>query len=397
MTKKGILMVGVLIFALAALAQFTFNLLGVGAEDMRMINTGYGVSYAFDANATFYSSGSRSYYFAARTGIRLVPIGGGSGGWQESFSFTRPQLVTRGDVVAVGELGQSRKIYVYNSGGYMYSVDLTHPVTGFSVNAAGYLSVITQVDGGFHIQVFNQQHNNSHMWRWRSYHVDYPLRFPVAAEVSGDGRYIVIAYLNADGTQLATDVQFWEIDNQEARFGTDGLFAGEFIEEAFITMRFMANNQLLIVTDNRIIMYSVSDIGVQEVWSQPLYNRLDQLAFCGNNRFAIAAGAPQRPDGRYADPLGTVNIFDLNGQTGRFYLGRRATHLSMGHNAVIVGSNRYFHAISARGTSLWYHHAVHDVHDMIFLDNTDNVLIVGTNRAYEWRRQRVREQRETAP
>ena len=394
MSKKGILLVGVLIFGLAALVQFTFNLVNIGGEDIRMVNTGHGVTYAFDANPSFYSNGSRNFYFALRTGIRLVPSGGGAYRWQESFSFTRPHMAARGDVVAVGELGQGRKIYVYNADGNMYSVDLNHPVTGFSVNAAGYLSVITQVDGGFHIRVFNQHNNSSHMWEWRSYHVNYPLRFPVAAELSGDGRYIAIAYWNADGTQLATDVQFWETDNREVRFGTDGLFAGEFIEEAFIAMRFMANNRLLLITDSRIMLYSVSISGVEEVWSKPLYNRIDQLAFYGNNRFAFAAGAPLRPDGRYADPLGTVNIFDLNGSTGRFYLGRRATHLTMGHSAVIVGSDRYFHAISARGTSLWYHRTLHDVRDMIFLDNTDTVLIAGANRAYVWRRQRVREQRE---
>ena len=391
MTKKGMLVIGVLIFGLAALAQFTFNLIGVGAEDMRMVDTGHGVSYAFDANPSFYSNNSRFFYFATRTGIRYVPSGSGSGGWQETFSLTRPHIAARGDIVAVGEIERGRIVYVYNSSGYMYSVALDHPLMGFSVNATGYLSVITQVDGGYYIHVYNQQHNVDYVMQRRSYHVDFPMHFPVSAEISEDGQYLAIAYLNLSGRNLATELEFLHIGTQEARFGTDSLFAGKDLDEAFVAMRFMANNQLLLITDTQIRLLSIQDNTFQEVWAGPLNNRIDQLAFCGNNRFAFASGAPISPDGRDADPLGTVNIFDLNGQTGRFYLGRRATHLSMGHGAVIVGSDRYFHAVSARGTGLWHHFALHDVRDMIFLDNTDTVLIAGANRAYVWRRQRIRD------
>ena len=392
MSKKGILLVAVLIFALAAMAQFTFNLLGVGGEEMRMVNTGHGVSYAFDANPSFYSNNSRFFYFATRTGMRHVASGGGTG-WQETFALTRPLMVTRGDVAAVGEAERGRAVYVYNSNGYMYSVTFDHPLVGFSVNAAGYLAAITQVDGGFHIHVYNRLRQNDYLFRWSMYHEQFPMRYPVAAEVSEDGLYIVIAYWNTSGRQLATEIQFWTISEDGPRFGTDGLFAGLDLDDALLRMRFMANNQLLLITDTQITLHSVAGNAVSEVWEEPLqlHNRLSRLAFCGNNRFAFVSGAPIRPDGRYADPLGTVNIFDLNGQTGRFYLGRNATHLSMGHNSVIVGADRYFHAISARGTSLWHHTVTHDVRDMIFLDNTDTVLIAGANRAYVWRRQRVRD------
>jgi len=392
MSKKGILLVGLLIFGLAALAQFTFNWIGLGAEDMRMVDTGHGVSYTFDANPSFHSNNSRFFYFATRTGIRYVPSGGGSGGWQgqEQFNLTRPLMVARGDVVAVGETERSRVIFVYNSVGHMYTVALDHPAWGFSVNAAGYLSVIAQVDGGFHIHVYNRQHSEPFFTR-RFYHVDYPMRYPVAAEVSEDGRYLAIAYWNLTGRQTSTEMEFWIIDTQSSRFGTDGLFSGKDLDEAFMVMRFMENNQLLLITDSQITLQSVAGNAVEEVWAEPLNNHLDQLAFYSNSRFAFAAGAPISPGGRDADPLGTVNIFDMNGQTGRFYLGRRATHLSMGHSALIVGADRYFHAVSARGTSLWHHHALHDVRDMIFLDNTDTVLIAGAQRAYVWRRQRVRD------
>ena len=391
MSKKGIFIVGLLLLALAALAQYTFDWVGVGAQDMRMESTGQGVTYALDANPSFHSNNSRFYFFATRSGIRYTSSGGETRNcWQDSFSLTRPQMVTYGDIVAVSEDDQGRIIHVYNTDGRMYYVTFNNPVRYFSVNGQGDLSVITQSDGIYSIYMIDRRDPTQRRFIFRYHLSDNPMRFPVAVELSEDGSYIAIAYLNLY-RHLVTEIEFHFTDGR-GLFGTESLFAWTSLpqDEMILTMRFMAGNRLLLVTDSQITLQGVADSGIEEVWAEPLYNRLDQLAFCGNSRFAFVSGAPTSPDGRDADPVGTVNIFDLNGLTGRFYLGRRATHLSMGHNAVIVGADRYFVAVNSRGAMLWQHTVFHDVRDMIFLDNTDTVLIAGPNRADVWRRQRTR-------
>jgi len=387
MSKKGIFVIGLLLILLAAVAQYTFDLVGVGAHDLRMENTGLYVSYSLDTSPSFHSNNSRFYFFTTRTGIRYVSSGG-ENRWQEPFNLARPHMVTRGDVVAIGEDG-GQVIRVFNAGGIMNTVHLDYPVLGFSVNANGNLAVIMGVDGGYHVHGFERDNSTSPFFRLHINHRESPMRFPVAVEISDDGSYVAVAYLNIY-RQLITEVQFYT--GQQTRFGTEALFAGDdFPGETFIAMRFMTGNRLLLITDSQITMQRIDGNSLSEEWSIPLYNRIDQLAFCGNNRFAFVSGAASNPDGRDADPVGTVNMFDINGLTGRFYLGRRATHLSMGHGAVIVGADRYFRAVNLRGTSLWQHTALHDVRDMIFLDNTNTVLIAGVNRAYVWRRQRTRD------
>ncbi|MCL2377845.1 MAG: DUF5711 family protein [Defluviitaleaceae bacterium] len=386
MSKKGIFVFGILLLALAAVAQYTFELFGVGAQDMRMENTGQYIAYALDSNPSFHSNNSRFYFFTNRSGIRYLPSGG-EPRWQETLTLTRPRMSARGDIAAVGEDG-GRVIRVFNASGPMSIVSLDNPAHGFFINEGGDLCVIMAVDGGYHVHAF-RRHSTDPFFRLNLYHRDNPMRFPIAADVSENGTYVAVAYLNLY-RNLLTEVQIFSAD-RNVRFGTEALFAGaDFPDETLIAMRFVSDNRILIITDRRVSMQSVIGNAMEEDWMLPLYNRLDQLAFCIGGRFAFVSGAPISPDTRDADPVGTVNIFDINGQTGRFYLGRRATHLTMGHNAVIVGADRYFRAINSRGASLWQHTARHDVRDILFLDNTNTVLIAGATRAYVWRWQRAR-------
>ena len=388
MNKKKILVIGLLVLGFAMLAQTIFGWT-LSADDMQLVNTQVRISYGFDAHPSFHSNSSRFFHFVTRAGIRYV-ASDGTNREHHQFSLTRPRMATRGNIVAVGEAERGRIIFVYDSSEHLYTVAPDNPVLGFSVNGSAYLSVITQRDDGYGIHVFNRRNIVEPLYSKRVSQGVSPMLMPVAAEVSDNGRFIAVAYLDLN-VQLTTIVDFMFINQEDAPWGTDGLFAQKsFPDEILLGMRFMANNTVLIITDRRINLYNTTGDEVQLAWSVELHNNLDQLAFYGDTRFAFVSGAPIGVGNSEADPVGTVNMFNLSGQTGSFELGRAATHLSMGHNAVIVGSNRYFHAVNARGESLWHHNAVHDVRDMIFLDNTDTVLIAGPNRAYVWRRQRDR-------
>jgi len=383
MSKKGILVAGLLLIALAAVAQYTFGIVGVGAQEMHMEQTPHYISYAVDSSPSFYSNNSRSFFVTTRTGVRHVTSNGETR-MSEQFNLTRPHMAIRGDVVAVGE-DEGRAIRLFNASGPMNMVTLDNPAQGFFVNASGDLSVIMAVDGGYHVHAYSRN-TGELFFRLTFQHRTNPMRFPVAIEVSENGMYIAVAYLDIY-RNLETEIEFYSAE-QYVRFGTDALFASNmFANEVLLAMRFVSNTQILIITDRRITMQSISGNIVQSDWTIPLYNRIDQIAFDGG-RFAIATGASTYPDGRNAEPVGTINIFDTNGLTGTFYLGRRVTHLSMGHNAVIVGADRYFRAINSRGASLWQHTTAHDVRDMIFLDNTNTVLIAGPTQARVWRRVR---------
>jgi hypothetical protein len=128
------------------------------------------------------------------------------------------------------------------------------------------------------------------------------------------------------------------------------------------------------------------------MWVIPLENVKTHIEFYGGTHFAFATGERIALATGEGDPPGTVRIYTVNGnETGHFELGRRATHLRMGHNSVIVGGDRSFHAIDFRGNPIWEHTSLYDTRDVLFLDNVNMILVAGSNQAEVFERRRMQE------
>jgi len=147
----------------------------------------------------------------------------------------------------------------------------------------------------------------------------------------------------------------------------------------------------LIFSDERIVCFRLgTQTMCDELWQIPLHNKIDALAFYGGSRFAFAAGEPFLND-ENALEAGLLQIYSVSGEkTGEYALARRATHLSMGWDAALVGADRNFFAISASGNRLWEYVSLQDTSQFIFLDNTDTVLMAGATSASVLKRVRVR-------
>jgi len=389
----------ILIFVaiISAVMVIQFFMPGLGqAHNMRLESTREGVSYSFDDSPSFHSNNSRHFFFVTRNRIAYY-TSAADVRWWHAFNFTRPVMVARGDIVAVGEQSGGRRIYVFNSLGYMYHVDFDYPVMTFSVNETGFLAAVVQYASGHGIQVYNRHSSNTPLY---SRDIVEELWFPTAVEISDNGRYIAVAILDLN-TRLNTVLQFGYI-NQSDGFATGnryGLFsAEEFAGQMVYAMRFMADNRLVVATTSHIVGYQItprpSGVSVQnEIWSVELQNALSHIAFYNNVYFAYVTG--DRNLGAIDAPaVGTVRILNTEDGTesGVFSMGRRVTHFSMGSGGLLVGADRNFHAVDLRGNHLWEHNALYDVRgrDVIFVGDTDTVLIAGATRAEIYERTRVR-------
>ena len=373
--------------------------IGLGQErDLRMVKTEHGVYYEFEASPQFYSNNSRFYYHVTRDGISMrssndVLV------WHNSFSFNRPLMVTRGDIVAVSEMERGRVIHVFNAAGPIFSATFDDPVLSFNVNAAGFLSAIVQYEGGYGVYVLNREQSSpaEPVFAWSVFRHNQDLIHPIFAEVSDDGRYIAIAYVDLN-TRVVTTIEFRYINQWDA-WGTEmGLFAAETFDGVVLATRFMSGNRLLVVTHNQILCFQVGPgrMQLELIWSNHLENRLDFIEFYGDTHFVLALG--DRHIGTFGDgyPVGTIHIYNMNGaRTGSYQTGRRTSHLSVGHNAVIAGADRMFVAIDFRGVQLWEFISMVDTRDIIFLDDTSSILVAGPTRADVFRRLRVRDDEGT--
>ena len=384
------------IAAVLLLVQMYFlPAIGLGQERyLRMIQTEHGVDYDFDASPKFYSNNSRFYYHVTRDGISMRSSNDLLV-WHNSFSFNRPLAVARGDIIAVSEMERGRLIHVFNADGPLFSTSFDDPVLSFNVNAAGFLSVIVQYEGGYGVYVLNsyQTLSSDPVFTWSVFRHDQDLIHPIFAEVSDDGRYIAIAYVDLN-TRVTTTIEFRYINQWDA-WGTEmGLFAAEIFDGIVLAMRFMSGNRLLVMTGDRIICFQVGPARMQldSLWTNQLENRIDFIEFYGDSHFVLAIG--DRLVGTFGEgyPIGTIHIYNMNGaRTGSFQTGRRASHLNVGHNAVIAGADRSFTAIDFRGVLLWEFISMVDTRDVIFLDDTSSILVAGPTRANVYRRLRVRD------
>jgi hypothetical protein len=393
-TLAKILIALVLIIA-AGVFHIAFNVTDFFGRsgDLRWVNTGRGVSYTMDAGSVFHGHEGPFFFIANRYGVRYQSHLGESR-WYTTLNLRRPIMRGQGTYAAVSEGDRGRVVHVFNENGQSFSETFDDPVHTFSVNRTGFLSVVLQLDDGYSVNIFHRQSTYRPMYQITMREADHPGIIPLLTEVSDDGRYIAVGYLDIRN-RLHSLVQFRYTYRGDG-WGTDGIFAEFLLEDQMLLlMRKTANNRLVVATDTQVIVYTrdVNDI-IQTTATVPLHNQLAEMAFDESGRFAIALGTPFL-NAPHAEPVGTVHIFDANGtRLGTYPAGRRVTHLSMGHGAAIIGTDRNFTAVSATGEPLWEFIALQDTRDFFFLENSDTVLIAGANRADVWRRQRTRDGEE---
>ena len=382
---KKLLIASALLIAVALAQHLIFDLIGVEAgQDLRMVDTDISISYGFDMSASFYSPGNRHFFFAARDGVQKLSSTGELR-WQHGFNLSQPNMVGSGEMVAIGEPG-GHKIYVFGPAGYLYSVDnLPYPALYFTVNSTGYLSVIMRSSTGYIIRAYDpRDHDTFHFHQA----INNPNVFPFSVDVSNCGTYIAKALLDVD-TLLLSRITFSYKRRVDSRGAQDGFFRSyRFDNELVARVRFTDDGRLIAVTDQQIVGFMAGEGNVGTLWNIPLHNRPDKLII-GDNHLAFVTGEAflNDPD---AEAPGILHIYNFNGNlTGTYDLGRRATHLSMSHNTVLAGTDRTFYAINQHGTLLWEYQAIQDVRDMIFLENTDTILLAGGNTATIMRRLRA--------
>jgi len=392
MSIKNKILIFIAIIAIVMVVQFFMH---SRAQDhiTRFETTGHGVTYDFDASPSFYSNNSQFFFHATRDSMRSLRSDA-TVRWTAPLSLNRPIMVARGDIVAVGEQSGGRRVYVFDNDGLLFRRDFAHPVVSFFVNESGILAVIVQYASGHGIYVFDQGTVAANRAMF-SMAIHENLRYPTSVEVSADGRYIAVAILDLN-TRLSTTVQFRYINEEDARGTVGGLFSSEtFYGQIIHTMRFMEGHRLVIATTSQIVCHQITRgnhaVSTQrEVWDIQLNNVLSAIEFY-NNRYFVFVTGDRHAGAVDASPVGTVYIVNASGDTvGEYSIGRRVTHLSLGHRTVLVGADRNFHAIDFRGQHIWEHNALFDTRTVIFLGNTNTILVAGANRAEIHTRNRIR-------
>ena len=389
---KIIRRVSVFILIAALLAYVFLNNTGETAEGL--LTTGSNHLVVTDVLIKEHESGAsvsaygRGFFHITKDGISYISPTGQTQ-WSSVLNVTAPIYAAEGDIVAVSEY-RSRNISVFNSKGEMYAKSLDNPIMSFSINKNGYLSVTTQNNEFYIVEVFNER------GEWRS-GANFRERniFPIATDISDDNRYLAISLLNIGGVQMSSEVVMVHLGSEALDF-TDGIFASSGIQEDCLigVIKFMEGNNLIWASDKQINCAIIENNGgarFSHKWDLALSNKLDHISFNDGKSISLALGEPLI--NRDSVDIGTVYQYSLSKELlSSSKTGGRVTYLFSSMDATIIGNDRLFRAVNRNGGTIWSYNATRDVRQIVFFENTSRALLVANRDTSLMRAQRLRQE-----
>ena len=347
--------------------------------------------YDMDSRAQIYTyKDGKGFFIATRDGIRFIASDGREK-MSCTYNMTTPRLAGRGGYAGVAE-ENGMSLYVCNAEGRLYTATTENPILSFSVAANGYAVVITQKDDSYDVVVFNTEGKMSHYGLFVEANV-----YPVAADVSNDGRILAVSYLDTSGGEMNSRILFSYVNKTEAAdyAAANGVFAAvEYNPDRLVGMvRFMENNVLLALSDKDMVCYDAEN-GARRKWSMDLGNKLDALCVSEAGWFAIAYGS-RNPNISGEEP-GLCRFYDLNMTVlGEYKAGAKVTQLSAGYNTVLVCCERQYTAVARSGNELWQYDATHDVSQALFMENANKLVLAGSTQTGVIQRVKEKTEAET--
>lgn len=323
-----------------------------------------------DGRSAFRTFG-RNFMECTKDGVKYYSADGNQM-WNDTFTMTSPVIVGEGDITAVAEL-LGRTIRVYNQKGLMYTVQTQDPVVQMAVNADGYLAFIYKENEDYGSMVYTNAGTQVQDRKDQD-----AGQYPISLDVSDDNRILAVSYLDTTDIQLKSKVLFFYLNKSEGQNFSDALFAAVEKEDEIIpVLSFMKDNMLAAVSDKSVTLLGSDGL---ELWNIPIKNKIDQ-AYLGSKEY-IVLGNGEEMAGEDGVADGTVQWINLEGKiAAEYFVKGGITYLNGSQNAIVVGSNRDFYALTNSGREIWNHKAVQDIQDILFMENHNTVLYVTKNSA----------------
>ena len=182
------------------------------------------------------------------------------------------------------------------------------------------------------------------------------------------------------------------IDEAESEEHTDSMFAGvEKMDEIIPVVSYLANGTLAVVSDCGI--YGIGSNG-EEIWTYPLENTLDQVAFGDKDYIVLALGdSVADKEGR---EKGTVCWLNGSGkEKASVETGESVTYLCSAEKGVVIGNGSSYTGANHNGSIGWKYTAVGEMSEMLPMEKLGRVMGIGKEQAAIYDMSKLKERRET--
>ncbi|MBD5459301.1 MAG: hypothetical protein HDR27_12100 [Lachnospiraceae bacterium] len=183
--------------------------------------------------------------------------GKGNAVWNETFEMQNPMVDICQNVVAIGDYN-GRSIYVMNTGGLLGQITTNRPIRNFSVASNGVVAVVLDDSDLTFIYLYDTK--GKELVRIRTTMKD--SGYPFSISISPNGLLLCVSYLFVDSGELKSSVAFYNF-GEVGQNQTDNYVSGyDYLDVIVGYTRFLDENTLFAVSDDRIMFFGGSQIPV---------------------------------------------------------------------------------------------------------------------------------------
>ncbi len=292
--------------------------------------------------------------------------------FEDSFSFENPYIATSYDKFAICD-SNNKVAKVYSNNSLMYTINATNNILGFTVNKAGFLSIVFKNEDNYQIEVYNDTGDNIYSIKDISYNEGVPINL----SISDDNKTLTVSYIKSKGATIDSNIVFYSMEEQK-------VFGGFIKSDQIVGItKFINKNNFVCVSDKEIFIINVNSTKdnehVKEIYKKPLNNVLKSVKFLDGIGYMICYGKPTNPENFLSE--NTIIFYNSSGgEIGKYYeKNQNITNIYVNKYGAVLEKNRLFNAINLSGKKLWEYQATQDIKQVNFYNDPNTAIIVTNN------------------
>lgn len=293
--------------------------------------------------------------------------------WADTHTIKNISIAQRTPYFAIGEKG-GNSINIFGTHGKKGEIKFANPVLYFSMNKKGDIVVIEGTIDGHVISAYDKDGTSLGV-KWITYIQD--VGHPTVAEISPDGKSILISHINTRGAQVVSNIIAIEIGSEQAA-KLDHVLYGETYKGTIISeIEFIDERVWVAIGDNCMGFTKTDGTEIMKI-SDVYYNHVPILEraeeWQGINYPVIST---TKPVDSTVHPVERLTFFSQTGeQVEELELEGGTSYMYGDGKTVIIGKDRQFTAYNNMGQKRWDYIAKKDILKMIPLHPQQKVIMI---------------------
>ena len=233
-----------------------------------------------------------------KDGIRCMDAKGNTI-WDITYQIKEPCVSVDGGTVAVAGYGD-HLIYMMDESGRIGEINTNLPIRNLCVAEAGYVGAVLDDNNVYWIYIYDVSGEEITRARTSMEQSGYPM----AIELSPNGKLLGVSYLYLDAGTVQNNVAFYNLGEVGQNY-TDQYMSGYIYQEIVPELHYMNESTAMAISNGRLMVYSGSEKPAES--KGILLNNTVQAVYWGDeNAILIHNGAAD--EGRYL-----MKVYDLTG------------------------------------------------------------------------------------